>query len=84
MVMDYNKCVKLLRKIQEMDFVIYELALYLDTHPDDEDALNDYNCAVEKSLEYRQAYEKEYGPLHIGSYSRCPWQWIDSPWPWEM
>lgn len=84
MVMDYDKRMKLLRKIQEMDFVIYELALYLDTHPDDADAVNDYNCAVEKCGEYRAAYQKEYGPLHVGAYSTCPWQWIDSPWPWEM
>lgn len=53
----------MLMKVQEMQFVALELNLYLDTHPCDPDALNDFNCAVEMLKKYKQAYESEYGPL---------------------
>lgn len=74
-------------KVQEMEFVALELNLYLDTHPCDKNALNDFNCAVEILKKYKQAYEQEFGPLvnfGMGGYALETWQWADSPWPWEL
>ncbi|WP_425059325.1 hypothetical protein SCACP_40090 [Sporomusa carbonis] len=82
-----EKQLMLLRKIQEMEFVAIELNLYLDTHPCDDDALNDFNCAVEMLKKYKEKYECEYGPLlnfGFGGLSRQPWQWAQGPWPWEL
>jgi spore coat protein JB len=76
----------LLIKIQEMEFVAIELQLYLDTHPCDADALNDYNCAVDVLRKYMLEYEAEFGAIiangHHGGNGK--WDWVDSPWPWEM
>ena len=36
-----TKC-ELLTRISEIQFVCVELNLYIDTHPDDADALSDY------------------------------------------
>jgi len=77
--------IALLHKIQEMSFVAFDLHLYLDTHPCDKDALNDYNCAVEMVKKYLKEYEAKYGSLMTGGYHGDEkWNWICSPWPWEM
>lgn len=75
----------LLRKIQEVEFACVELNLYLDTHPDNEQALCDFNNFTEELMNLKNMYETKYGPLTNfgGSPSRFPWQWIESPWPWE-
>lgn len=45
--MNCEQQMSMLMKLQEMQFVALELNLYLDTHPCDKDALNDFNCAVQ-------------------------------------
>ena len=77
----------MLAKIQEMEFIAIELNLYLDTHPCDDEALCDYNRAVEDSRCLVRKYEAEFGPLYnFGLSANCEdvWQWIKSPWPWEI
>jgi spore coat protein JB len=77
---------KLLRELQEIDFVLVELNLYLDTHPGDAGALNQYNDFALKRQSVACEFEKRYGPLmNFGhSYSGYPFQWKESPWPWEV
>lgn len=85
--MNCEQQMRMLIEVQEMQFVALELNLYLDTHPCDKDAINDFNCAVEMLAKYKQAYEKEYGPLlnfGIGGYTDEAWQWVNSPWPWQL
>ena len=84
---DNSKLYSLLRKIQEMEFVAIELNLYLNTHPCDVAAQNDYNCAVEILRKHIEKYECEFGPLlnfGLGGVTKNPWQWLQGPWPWEM
>ncbi|HHW28408.1 MAG TPA: spore coat protein CotJB, partial [Syntrophomonadaceae bacterium] len=35
--------VSMLRELQELEFALVELNLYLDTHPDDDKALSTFN-----------------------------------------
>jgi spore coat protein JB len=77
----------LMEKLQESEFVAIELNLYLDTHPDDMAALHDYNYAVDNSRMLAARYEASFGPLYnfgLQNNSDKSWQWINSPWPWEM
>lgn len=76
----------LLQELQVVDFVLVELNLYLDTHPNDTAALQQFNHFVGLRKNIAQHYEANYGPLmHFGhSSSQAPWQWIDSPWPWQV
>ena len=75
---------QMLRKVQEADFVAYDLALYLDTHPGCQTALTMFKEAVDKSNQYRREFEAVYGPLTAkASSSAAPWQWIKDPWPWN-
>ncbi|HQA60459.1 MAG: spore coat protein CotJB [Tepidanaerobacteraceae bacterium] len=81
----YSKdMVDLLKEIMAVDFVVYELALFLNTHPTDRRALEDHNNFARRSQELRAMYEKKYGPLTLGSVSEFPYQYINNPWPWEI
>lgn len=85
--MDLENQRAMLKRIQEMEFVAIELNIYLDTHPCDEHAVNDYNCAVEVLRQLQKEYEECFGPLFNfgwGGYSCTPWQWAMGPWPWEL
>lgn len=74
----------MLQKISALDFYIIDLHLYLDTHPDDSEAITMYNDCVCKVKELREEYNKNYDMLLANnSTSRQPWQWIENPWPWE-
>ncbi|KHD85796.1 spore coat protein CotJB [Heyndrickxia ginsengihumi] len=77
---------QLLEELQALDFVIVELNLYLDTHPDDQNAIEQYNATVKSRKKVKREFEKHFGPLtSFGySYSPYPFQWKESPWPWEV
>jgi hypothetical protein len=77
---------KLLHDLQAVDFVLVELNLYLDTHPQDTAALQQFNQYAQLRKRIAEQYEANYGPL-MGfghSMSRSPWQWKESPWPWQV
>lgn len=83
MVNKQEKPVTALTELQTMAFAIQELALYLDTHRDDMDALDlyrDYQKAYQNCME---VYEKKYGPLTHKSIAGNTYKWLDDPWPWE-
>lgn len=68
-----NKCCCLKEQIRAARFALHELRLYLDTHPDDEDAQKEYCARNEKVM----AMEKEYAEC-CGTRP-----WISDPWPWD-
>lgn len=73
---------EMLNEIKCLAFAIQELALYLDTHPDDEKALCLHNKYCREYRDLTDKYQKVYGPLTIN----CPcnkWRWLEEPWPWE-
>ena len=70
------------RQIKCYSFAVTDLALYLDTHPDDEKALCLHNKYSKELKELKDAYQKVYGPLTY--YYPCnKWRWLEEPWPWE-
>lgn len=73
-----------LHELQALGFAVNELALYLDTHRDDSEALELYRAYQELYQKGMEAYEKEYGPLnHKMPMKGERYQWLDAPWPWE-
>ena len=75
-----------LEELQKVDFALVELTLYLDTHPTDMQAVQQFNQLAQRRQQQANAFEMKYGPLlQFGhSNSRFPWQWVDSPWPWQV
>lgn len=75
---------EMLKRITELDFFIIDLHLYLNTHPDDSEAITLYNDCVMQVKELRDQYNMHYGMLLANnSTSKQPWQWINNPWPWQ-
>lgn len=73
-----------LTELQALGFAVQELALYLDTHRDDREALELYRSYQQMYEKGREEYRKKYGPLNHGSASDADtYDWLDDPWPWE-
>ena len=73
---------EMLKKIKCLKFAVVELALYLDTHPNDTKALCLHNKYSKELKEICDKYQKVYGPLTI-EYPCNKWRWLEEPWPWE-
>ncbi len=76
----------LLEELQAIDFVLVELTLYLNTHPDDLQAIEQFNQCAKLRKQLAKQFEVQFGPLlQFGhSYSRYPWDWKEAPWPWQV
>ena len=72
---------ELINKIKCYEFAVIELALYLDTHPEDEKALCLHRKYAKELKELKDKYQKVYGPLTI-NFPCNKWRWIEEPWPW--
>jgi len=77
---------EMLVNIGQYSFMMHDVNLYLDVHPDDKEAL-------QKFMEYRNAsndlitkYERKYGPLSVKGTEKenTPFAWENTSWPWVM
>ena len=72
-----------LSQLQALEFVLSELALYLDTHAEDQEAfmLFQQYAALEKKA--RSEYEAKFGPITLSAAaSGKQYTWLKGPWPW--
>ncbi len=77
-------CKQLCAKLQRLDFAIVELALYLDSYPDNAAALDYYRKLIEEREAIAQAYTQACGPMTImDNKNSAMWEWGQSPWPWQ-
>ena len=89
----------LLQQINEISFVVNDLNLYLDTHPTDTSALEEFSQAMAQRRQLLDAFAKEYEPLTLNcvcpdtnnkseSHTKYPGQkhftWSDGPLPWDI
>ena len=71
-------------ELQVLAFAIQELALYLDTHRDDKEALELYQSYQEVYHKCAKEYAQNISPLnHCTPAKGEKYQWLDDPWPWE-
>ncbi|MBQ7937578.1 MAG: spore coat protein CotJB [Oscillospiraceae bacterium] len=79
-----NERKTLLARLAACDFILYETALFLDTHPDCKDALAFYQKHLEMRKKAEEEYTEKYGMLQHKDYKgQNSWQWTEGPWPWE-
>lgn len=76
----------LLYNLQAVSFVLVDLQLYLDTHPEDTKTLQDYAAYAQRQRMLHRAYEERFGPLHDYGCARSNHidAWVEEPWPWQM
>lgn len=70
-------------ELQTLAFAIQDLALYLDTHRDDKEALQMYQAYQKMYHKCKEEYQRKCGPLTHRSPSEGEYRWLDDPWPWE-
>ena len=78
---------KLLKEINEVSFAVYDILLYLDTHPCDKEAMEFYQKNVSKRRELMKEYSRAFGPLTVDDAElSCgdTWKWMEQPFPWEQ
>lgn len=76
---------QLLRLITLTKFAMVDANLYLDTHPDDEEAIRYFQVNSKLYGEAMENYAKAYGPLTISHahHNDKYWDWVNQPWPWQ-
>ena len=76
---------QLLRRIATTGFACVDACLYLDTHPEDTEAIAYFEKQNRMYQEALHEYSTQYGPLTL-SHVHNPkdyWTWADQPWPWQ-
>lgn len=74
----------MMQTVRETGFALLDISLFLDTHPNDEKAMDYYNKYQQMNKEARREYERNFGPLNLNSVDTCNgWTWTQEPWPWE-
>lgn len=85
MVNTEEKPITPLSELQALAFAVQELALYLDTHRDDKEALALYRSYQQMYGKCMEEYRKSHGPMNHRSVSSSEsYDWLDDPWPWEF
>lgn len=72
---------ELTQKLAAADFALWDLHLYLDTHPGDLAAVAQYNNYYRQSRRLREEYESTCGKLTAMKAQGV--EWLKNPWPWE-
>ncbi|MDO4332128.1 MAG: spore coat protein CotJB [Eubacteriales bacterium] len=76
---------QLLEKITLAKFACVDANLYLDTHPDDTEALRYFQENNRIYVDAMNEYARLYGPLTVShaQYNNSYWDWVNQPWPWQ-
>lgn len=80
-----NEREQYLLDLNQVQFAMHDIHLYLDNFPNDRSMINEFNKNRKLYNEILDKYQQKYGPLNINSDSlnNIPWQWNNEPWPWE-
>jgi spore coat protein JB len=72
---------KLMLRLSAMEFGMLECREFLDTHPNNTEALQLYNKYMEKHNALVKEYEEQFGPLTLNGINSD--EWLQNPWPWD-
>lgn len=70
--------------LQALCFVVAELGLYLDTHPDDAEAFALFKQFAQMAKDAKASVERANGPLtqkNTADFDK--YCWLKDPWPWN-
>ena len=72
----------MLKKLSAYQFAMWDMHLYLDTHPWDLSMLETHNRTAAKARQLKAEYEEEFCPLTAKKAQGV--EWLKGPWPWEI
>ncbi len=78
----------LMKKLCQVSFVLDDLILYLDTHPDEQEAIKLYNEKNRERMELKKEFAAKFSPLTRDCMTGCDkaehgFCWQEGPSPWE-
>ena len=77
----------LMKLINELRFAVTDLNLFLDTHPNDEEALKTFTMLAAALKSYSHDYASRFGTLYAtDSGDETPFEWVSdgNKWPWQL
>lgn len=85
MINPKNEKEQYLLDLNQVQFAMHDIHLYLDNFPNDTSMINEFNRNREMYNEILNDYENKFGPIVINSENLdgSPWRWNNEPWPWE-
>lgn len=80
-----NEKRRMLMDINVLDFALTELREYLDTHPNDTDAIQYFHRYSQMLHRVTKEYTMKFGPIvqNMPGDNMQEWEWATSPMPWE-
>lgn len=76
----------MLNYINSVSLALQDTVLFLDTHPNNAEALAYFDECSKMRNEALAEYAKKYGPILVDDVTMSEvdyWNWINQPWPWE-
>lgn len=73
----------LLREIQKLDFLALDIRMFINTHPDCEEAIVSYNDCLKKRRAANEKYLKLFGAPSAECGAGRAGAIFPHPWPWE-
>ena len=71
-------------ELMAIDFVCDELALYLDTHSDDNEAFELLQTMLTLKTEAHERFARRCGPIQRADLLQAEaYTWLNDPWPWD-
>ena len=71
-------------ELQVLGFALHDLALYLDTHRDDKEALEVYRAYQKIYHDAMMQFNEQQTPInHSMPNNNERYDWLNAPWPWE-
>lgn len=74
---------RLLYDVMKLDFAIVDLNLYLDMHPDDNEAYRLFQEYVDEHKKAVKKYNEALGPIVVTNAKYNSYEWLKNPWPWD-
>ncbi len=79
-----NERMRLLNAVNQFGFALSDITLYLDTHPQDQEALDYYRHMNRMYHKASAEFENKFGPLtQFSGQEENIWKWSTQTWPWE-
>ncbi len=72
---------QMLLRLSSIQFAMWEMRVYLDTHLDNKEAQKLYNKYCKQYEAMKEEFEEKYGPITLGDGNSD--EWLKDPWPWD-
>lgn len=73
----------MMKGVQTLGFALVEATLFLDSHPNNQKALEFFRKNLQAYNALKEQYTKTYGPITLSDAAGDSWTWVETPWPWQ-